>query len=165
MKFSVAATVIIAMAGLAACDGPKVAAEKPASTPDLTAPPAETAPAPMTATPASAASVPVAVAPGAPAFAAVYPGGEIEGDPTLAAGPAGPGGLITFKTDAAPEQVVAFYRQRAEAEGMAPVMEMNQGAARAYGAAKEASGANVQVVASPTENDETSVQLSWSAGE
>lgn len=161
MKFSMAATVVVAMAGLAACDGPRVAAEKPASTPDLTAPPAETAPASMTATPASATSV----APGAPAFAAVYPGAQIEGDPTLAAGPAGPGGLVTFKTDAAPEQVVAFYRQRAEAEGMAPVMEMNQGAARAYGAAKEASGANVQVVASPTENDETSVQLSWSAGQ
>jgi hypothetical protein len=80
-------------------------------------------------------------------------------------GPTGPGGLITFTTDAAPETVVAFYRQRAEAAGLSPVMAMNQGEARAYGAAaRKDKGASLQVVASPGESGLTSVQLSWSAG-
>ena len=66
---------------------------------------------------------------------------------------------------AAPDAVVAFYRQRAEAAGLAPVMAMNQGEARAYGAAaRTANGATMQVVASPGEGGLTSVQLTWSAG-
>ncbi|MNO07877.1 hypothetical protein D3C81_2302640 [compost metagenome] len=72
---------------------------------------------------------------------------------------------MTFTTDAAPDAVVAFYRQRAEAAGLAPVMAMNQGEARAYGAAaRKENGATLQVVAAPGEGGLTSVQLTWSAG-
>jgi hypothetical protein len=44
-------------------------------------------------------------------------------------------------------------------------MGMNQGDARAYGAAGGPAGAtNIHVVAAPGEGGETSVQLSWSEG-
>jgi len=114
------------------------------------------------ATPASAAQP---AAPGAPAFAVVYPGGTASGPATVAQGPDGPGGILSFTTDATPEAVIAFYRQRAEAAGLASVSAMNQGEARAYGAAAEdGSGKLLRVVATPVENGPTSVQLDWTAG-
>ena len=79
---------------------------------------------------------------------------------------AGPGGLVTFTTPASPDDVVAFYRERAEAAGLRSVTGMNQGEARAYGAAGDrVDGPSLQVVAAPTEAGDTSVQLSWSAGQ
>jgi len=114
------------------------------------------------ATPASAAQP---AAPGAPAFAVVYPGGTASGPATVAQGPDGPGGILSFTTDATPEAVIAFYRQRAEAAGLASVSAMNQGEARAYGAAAEdGSGKLLRVVATPVGNGPTSVQLDWTAG-
>jgi hypothetical protein len=104
-------------------------------------------------------------APGAPAFAVLYPGASLDEPAVTASGPAGPGGLVTYSTDADPDAVIAFYRGRAEAAGLASVMAMNQGEARAYGAAGTDIGSNLQVVAAPTETGETSVQLSWSAGQ
>lgn len=122
------------------------------------------APEPESAT-VSAAGSAAPAAPGAPVFAVVYPGGEISAPPTVARGPEGPGGILSFTTDAAPDTVVAFYRQRAEAAGLASVMAMNQGEARAYGAAAEdGSGKLLRVVATPVENGPTSVQLDWTAG-
>ena len=115
------------------------------------------------ATPTSATTPSPAIA-GAPAFATVYPGAVVEGEPVTADGAAGPGGLLTFGTDASPETVVSFYRQRAEAAGLASMMSMNQGDTRAYGASDAASGARLEVVASPQAQG-SSVQLSWSAGQ
>ena len=61
--------------------------------------------------------------------------------------------------------VIDFYRQRAEAAGLASVMAMNTGDARAYGAAAEdGSGKLLRVVATPVEDGPTSVQLDWTAG-
>jgi len=111
--------------------------------------------------PATAAAAPIVA--GAPAYAALYPGGELEGPPTTAE--AGAGGLATFRTDATPDAVIAFYRERAEDAGLASVMGMNQGDARAYGARGDGEeGASLQVVAAPTEDGGTSVQVSWSDG-
>lgn len=119
-------------------------------------------PTPAAALPASA---PAPAAPGAPSFAVVYPGGTASGPATVAQGPDGPGGILSFTTDATPDTVVAFYRQRAEAAGLASVMAMNQGEARAYGAAaRDGSGKLLRVVATPVENGPTSVQLDWTAG-
>ena len=121
--------------------------------------------APAAAAPVAARTVAAPAAPGAPVFAVVYPGGTVSGPATVAQGPDGPGGIRSFTTDAAPETVVAFYRQRAEAAGLASVMAMNQGEARAYGAAAEdGSGKLLRVVATPVENGPTSVQLDWTAG-
>ncbi|MGH7021010.1 MAG: hypothetical protein ACREEY_14075 [Brevundimonas sp.] len=165
MKRSVAAVAVALTVGLIGCDERSEAAPEIASsaaTPE--APPVEThAAAPAAEAPATAVSA--APIDGAPIFAALYPGAQADAPATVASGPTGPGGLITFTTDAAPDAVIAFYRERAEAAGLAPVMAMNQGEARAYGAAaRKTDGATLQVVASPGEGGVTSVQLTWSAG-
>lgn len=152
------------------------AACHPANQPAEPAPDAPTAAAttPAAPTSAAAAAAPSVAAtaveprpplPGAPAYAAIYPGGELDGSPTAASGSAGDGGLVTFTTEASPDAVVAFYKSRAEAAGLTSTLGMNQGDARAYGAAGAgADGASLQVVASPASEGETSVQLSWSEG-
>lgn len=163
MKRSVAAVAVALTVGLIGCDERSEAAPEPSppAPADAPAEAASVAAAPATETPAP----PAALIDGAPTFAALYPGAQADAPPIVANGPTGPGGLITFTTDAGPDAVVAFYRQRAEAAGLAPVMAMNQGQARAYGAAARASnGATLQVVASPGEGGLTSVQLTWSAG-
>ena len=165
MKRSVAAVAVALSVGLVGCDDRSQAA------PETSLPPPADAPAEIAPVAASAPAADVEAAPapasidGAPAFAALYPGAQTDGPATVANGPTGPGGLITFTTDAGPDAVVAFYKQRAEAAGLAPVMAMNQGEARAYGAAaRSTNGATLQVVASPGEGGLTSVQLTWSAG-
>lgn len=167
MKRGMAIVAVIVTAGMAGCDDGPDAAEAALRQPpavavrETPAPTSSHAPAAMVA---KAAASPAA--PGAPAFAVLYPDAATTAEPTLADGPSGPGGLTTFVTDASPEEVVAFYRQRAEAEGLSSVMAMNQGDAQAYGAASsQADGPSLQVVASPTPEGGANVQLSWSAGQ
>ncbi|MFT4956510.1 MAG: hypothetical protein ACI8U3_002917 [Brevundimonas sp.] len=106
----------------------------------------------------------VLAAPGAPAFAVLYPGGTIQEPEAEAGDPAGPSGAVTYLTTASPDEVMAFHRARAEAEGLASVMAMNQGESRAYGAHSTENGANLSVFATPGEDGGASVQLVWSAG-
>ena len=94
----------------------------------------------------------------------IYPGGVIDEDAAPAEIEAGAGGIVTYVTSASPDAVIAFHRTRAEAEGLASVMAMNQGDARAYGAHSTADGGNLSVFATPGEDGGTSVQLVWSAG-
>lgn len=169
MKRLMAALTVAAAAALpAACDraprGEAVDATSETAAAATPAPTETVVPAPAS-TPAEPAPTGTAAAPDAPAFAVLYPGATIEGPAVTASGPAGPGGMVTYTTEADPDAVIAFHRARAEAAGLATSMAMNQGEARAYGAAKPAVGAVLQVVASPTEAGETSVQLSWSAGQ
>lgn len=152
-------------------------AEKPEASSDTglnaqTAAPAASDAAAQPATGAGAAVASTTAAavipalPGAPAYAALYPGAELDGRPTIGAGDAGAGGLVTFRTSASPDEIVAFYKERAEAAGMRSVMGLNQGDARAYGAAGEANdGPRLQVVAAPGDGGATSVQLTWSEGQ
>ena len=102
---------------------------------------------------------------GHPDFAEVYPGARVEGAPVSAGGPSGPGGLVSFTTDATPETVIDFYRERAEASGLSPMSALNQGDTRGYAAIRQDTGASVNVVASPVAGAGTSVQLTWSAGQ
>lgn len=154
-----ALTATMAVAGCGQSPAPGAAASDEAAADTA----ARVAPEPAAAAATTAAAAPAA--PGAPVFAVVYPGGTVSGPATTAQGPDGPGGILSFTTDAAPETVIAFYRQRAEAAGLASVMAMNQGEARAYGAAAEdGSGKLLRVVATPVENGPTSVQLDWTAG-
>ena len=131
------------------------------------APPAETpaAAAEGAATPAAASAV-QPVAPDAPDFAVVYPGGEPQGPPTLAMGPAGPGGILVFTTADTPDKVIEFYRGHAETHGLASIINMTQDGAKAYSAGDGAQGRGqlLSVVATPIEGGGTSVQLDWSAG-
>ncbi|MBX9576243.1 MAG: hypothetical protein K2X07_11445 [Caulobacteraceae bacterium] len=149
---------LLATAGLTlgACSQPAddAAAEAPAA--------AESAPkTPMAAGRPAAAK--------APAYAVLPQDGTPDGSATVADGPEGPGGMVTYQTALSPDAVVEFHRGHAEAAGLATVMTMTQGEARAYGAAaQDASGAGVQVVASPIAAEggrpETSVTLTWTAG-
>lgn len=163
MKRTLAAAALMAALALAGCSQ-GTADEAPAA---AEAAPAADATAPAVAAPAAAAAAGAATpaAPGAPAFAVVYPGGTVEGPATVARGPDGPGGILSFTTEAAPDAVIDFYRQRAESAGLASVMAMNTGDARAYGAAaSDGSGKLLRVVATPVEDGPTSVQLDWTAG-
>lgn len=163
MKRTLAAAALMAAMAMAGCsqapaeDAAEAVAAADAATPVVVETPVEpAAPAASTATPA---------APGAPAFAVIYPGGAPSGPATVARGPDGPGGILSFTTDASPETVIDFYRRRAEAAGLASVMAMNTGDARAYGAAAEdGSGKLLRIVATPVEDGPTSVQLDWTAG-
>ena len=157
MKRTLAAAALMAAMAMAGCS------QAPADE----APAAEAADAavPVAAAPAESAAVAAPAAPGAPAFAVVYPGGATSGPVTVARGPDGPGGILSFTTEASPDTVVDFYRRHAEAAGLASVMAMNTGEARAYGAAAEdGSGKLLRVVATPVEDGPTSVQLDWTAG-
>lgn len=165
MKRSVATVVLALSVGLAACDDRSQAAPE-AESPSV----ASTEPSAYAAPAAAPANAPTPEAPataidGAPTFAALYPGAQADAAPVTASGPDGPGGIVTFTTDATPDAVIDFYRQRAEKAGLSPIMAMNQGEARAYGAsARTDKGASLQVVAAPGEDGLTSVQLSWSNG-
>lgn len=160
MKRFTAAGALACAAALSAACGAEPGAQEP-SAQDATrstdaAPARQIAPAPLPSGPAAAVD--------APDFAVLYPGSELDAPAVTASGPAGPGGMVTYTVQADPDSIIAFYRRHAEAAGLASVMAMNQGEARAYGAAKPDEGANLQVVASPTEGGQTSVQLSWTAG-
>lgn len=166
-----AASAAFVLFALAACDGRGPSPAAPAA-PDAgraasaSAAPAEaSAPSDAASTAAAAETPVVPAAPGAPGYAALYPGAVLEQPQTVAAGPDGEGGLVTFRTPASPDEVVNFYRERAEQAGLASVTGMNQGDARAYGAAGGTAGSTtLHVVAAPTGTGETSVQLSWSEG-
>ncbi|RZJ41238.1 MAG: hypothetical protein EON86_10875 [Brevundimonas sp.] len=164
MKRTLSAVAISAAIVMTGCNrnedkGPAVDA-----TPATAATDAETAAGPASAPSATTPSTPAQpAAPGAPEFAVVYPGGTPSGAPTVAQGPAGPGGILAFTTDASPDEVVTFYRQRAEASGLKPINSLNRDEARAYSAGD---GGNrlLQVVATPIVDGPTDVQLTWSGG-
>ena len=161
MKRTLATAALMAAMAMAGCSQAP-ADEAPAAAEAVAA---ADAAAPAAAAPAESSAVATPAAPGAPAFAVVYPGGTAQGPVTVARGPDGPGGILSFTTEATPDAVVAFYRKRAEAAGLASVMAMNTGEARAYGAAAgDGSGKLLHVVATPVEDGPTSVQLDWTNG-
>lgn len=100
---------------------------------------------------------------GAPEYAVIYPGGEPKGAVTPGMSPAGPGGILEFTTDATPDEVVAFYRQRAEASGLKPINSLSRDDARGYSAG-DGGAKLLNVVATPVEGGPTDVLLSWTGG-
>jgi hypothetical protein len=108
-------------------------------------------------------------APRSPNYAVLPEDGVPETAPTVADGPNGAGGMVTYATALSPDEVIEFHKRHAESAGLATVSTMTLGEARAYGAAaQDGSGAGMNVVASPVaaEGDaiETSVSLTWTAG-
>lgn len=131
-------------------------AESASAAPDVSA---ETAPAADEAGVTAAAVTPIME--GAPAYAPLYPGAEVE---QTTAAPAGEGGIVIYTTEASPETVVDFHKAQAEAAGLESTVSMSQGETRAYGASGAEGADTLSVVASP-DGDATSVQVSWSEGE
>lgn len=164
MTLRLAASAVVVLFCLAGCDRSAQPVEAKAA-PEASAPTVSDVTPPAAAAPAVGGGA-ASAADGPPSFAVVYPGAQVDGQPLAGGGEAGPGGLVTFTTTASPDDVVAFYRERAERAGLRSVAGMNQGDTRAYGAAADAvNGASLQVVATPTETGVTSVQLGWSAGQ
>ena len=157
MKHCVAAVAVSLTVGLAGCDetSPAKTGAAPNDThkaPEMTAP-ADTPPPAAPPSPSAVGAEPAGA--GAPKFAVVYPGAEVQSGTAQ-------GHQISFTTDAQPDTVIDFYRKLAEASGLRPTAAMNQGGARAYGASDQTDGGySLQVVASPTEEGLTLVQLSW----
>ncbi len=167
MKRSLATTAVVAAMVLAGCserEPAKEAATAGDAAVEAVAPGAEAPAGTTPAAPAGAAVLPAAES--APAFAVLYPGAELKGPATVAQGPAGPGGIVQFTTDAEPEAVIAFYRQRAEAAGLKQINSMNRGDAQAYSAGDGANGRGqlMQVIATRIEGGPTDVQLDWTTG-
>ena len=167
MKRSLAATAVTAAMVLAGCSEREPAAEADAAgdvAVEAAAPATEAPAEARLAPPAGAAATPAAA--GAPDFAVIYPGAELKGPATVAQGPSGPGGIVQFTTDADPEAVIAFYRQRAEAAGLKQINSMNSGDAQAYSAGDGATGRGqlLQVIATRVEGGPTDVQLDWTTG-
>ncbi|MFC0634786.1 hypothetical protein [Brevundimonas balnearis] len=155
MRFPTIAFACLTLAACGPADPTSVEAAPDADAADI----AEAAPPPH------AEVAPVAVAEpvdGAPAFVPTFPGAEVEQQAADATA-ASEGGMVVFTTDASPDEVVEFYKARAEAEGLASTMNMNHGDTRAYGATDAEGGETLSVVASP-DGDQTSVQLTWSQG-
>ena len=161
MKHCVAAVAVGLTVGLAGCDdrGSAPSDNTPQDTviapENLEAAATPAAPAPAEASaeaPVSAGGEAIAHAPD---FIALFPGAEVTSSE-------GRKPQISFVTDADPDTVIAFYKDRAESAGLRPTAAMNQGAARAYGASRQGTdGETLEVIASPTEEGKTSVQLSW----
>ncbi|HYD26888.1 hypothetical protein [Brevundimonas sp.] len=167
MKRTLAATAIMGAMVLAACGERPPAAEgaEPAAAEATAVPAADAAVEVVAPSPAPGGAGALPAADGAPAFAVIYPGGVPEGPATVARGPDGPGGIVAFTTDATPADVVAFYRQRAEAAGLKSINTMNRGDSMGYSAGDGADGRGqlLSVVATRVEGEPTSVQLSWTA--
>ncbi|MBA4805287.1 MAG: hypothetical protein H2038_11595 [Brevundimonas sp.] len=171
MKRLFAAAAVSAAMVMTGCDRPAEEPAAPAAADAATETAATPPPAdPGRAAPAAGAEVAAGpalpAAPGAPAFAVVYPGGVAKSGAVSGQSPAGPGGMLEFTTEATPDEVVAFYRQRAEAAGLKSITSLNRDGARGYAAGDGADGRGqmLNVVATPVEDGPTDVVLSWSSG-
>ncbi|NJC41097.1 hypothetical protein GGQ87_001355 [Brevundimonas alba] len=168
MKRSLAATAIVGAMVLAGCGQSRPAdeanAEGAAAAESVAAPATADSTARMAPAPAAASATPAAD--GAPAFAVIYPGGSPGGPATQAQSAEGPGGIVEFTTEASPADVVAFYRQRAEAAGLKSINTMNNGDSMGYSAGDGVNGRGqlLSVVATRVDGEPTSVQLTWTAG-
>ena len=130
-------------------------------------PPAEAeAAAPETPeAPADDAEVAEVTSSGPPAYAAAYPGAQ----PSPSDAPTTDlGGTATFTTSDSPEAVIDFYQAKARDSGLSTVSALKQGQTQAYAAVDpEGRGATLQVVAEPSEADDsqTRVSVTWTAGQ
>lgn len=130
--------------------------------PDAGAAAAEAAPVAKVETTADAATTPPApvlpAGPDAPAFAVLYPGAQpappVEGEEPRA-------DQAVFVAAATPTDIVGFYRQKAEAAGLSPVMAMSQEAMDAFGALSPSTGESLEVVAEAIDDGQSRVTLRW----
>lgn len=161
MKFLVTVSALVGTAALlAACNND---ASAPSAAEIVVE--ADSVPASAEITPETSSEVTLARQPlskDAPAFASLYPQAQLNQPVVIASENGSEGGIAEFTTIDTPEMVIDHYRLLADRSGLLPVMAMNQGSARAF-AAKSNQGAELQVVASPAEDGQTSVQLTWQA--
>ncbi|MBI5940317.1 MAG: hypothetical protein HY859_07815 [Caulobacterales bacterium] len=95
-----------------------------------------------------------------PAFAQVYPGGQIQSSAAGIGDAKTNGGMVVFTTADAPDKVLAFYRSQAQASGLKSQLDADMGAARQFAANDEATGRVLQVIVSG-QDGASQVQLIW----
>jgi hypothetical protein len=156
MRIAISAFVGLALFGLTACDQ-----KHEASVVKTTSATGETTTYSVKGTNGSEE---VNIGPGAttklPDYLPLYPGAAVQTS-VNGSGASGTGGTVIFKTSASAADVIAFYKQKTSAAGMAETMSMTSGAMVTFGAGKQGTKEAVQVVAT-TGTDGTSVQLVWS---
>jgi hypothetical protein len=96
-----------------------------------------------------------------PSYLPLYPGAKVTASFT-GQGKDGSGGMVSFHTPAAPAEVIAFYKQKAGAAGMADTMNMDSGGTMVYIAANEKAKSQVSVSATKA-SDGTDAQVTWGA--
>lgn len=91
-----------------------------------------------------------------PDYAQPYPGSRVV---STVNAPGDGAGMTTLETDADPEAIIAFYRERAEAAGLTPRASMTMGDTRQFGATGP-DGEEFNVVVSP-QGDRSTVAVTW----
>lgn len=94
-----------------------------------------------------------------PDFAPAYPGGQVKVSVTS---PTEGGGTFAFETSDAPENVIAFYKDKAASAGLAEKLNMNANGALTYMASAGDDKKTLQVIATKT-GASTNAQVSWAA--
>lgn len=97
---------------------------------------------------------------GLPDFAPVYPGAAIQSSAAGIGDANTNGGMVVFTTSDAPDKVLAFYRGKAQANGLKSQLDADMGAARQFAANDEATGRVLQVIVS-SQGGASQVQLIW----
>jgi hypothetical protein len=91
-----------------------------------------------------------------PAYAPIFPGASVETSVTAP----GKGGMVAFKTSAAPEAVIAFYKKSVSGVGFKDTLNMTSGDTMTYSAADD-KGVHVLNVVASKGGDGTQVQVTW----
>jgi hypothetical protein len=97
-----------------------------------------------------------------PSYLPMYPGGDVKSS-MIGNGKDGMGGLVVFHTSASTSDIIAFYKGKATAAGMADTMDMNSGNTTMYVGTNEKTKQTVQVAATKAgDGSGSDVQLTWS---
>jgi len=94
-----------------------------------------------------------------PDFVPLYPGAKVQSSVT-GNGSGGAGGTYMFDTTAAPADVIAFYKSKAAAAGLAETLNLTNGQGITYVASANEGKKTIQVVAVKADNG-AHVQVIW----
>ncbi len=94
-----------------------------------------------------------------PDWLPLYAGAQVKASFT-GQGKDGTGGMVSFHTTAAPADVIAFYKQKAAAAGMADTMNMDSNGTTVYIGANEKTKSQLSVSATKG-SDGTDAQVTW----
>ena len=91
-----------------------------------------------------------------PDYAQPYPGSRVV---STVNAPGDGAGMTTLETDADPDAIITFYRERAEAAGLTPRASMTMGETRQFGASGP-DGTEFNVLVSP-QGGRSTVAVTW----
>ena len=95
-----------------------------------------------------------------PAFAPLFPGAKVTSSIDESSATGG-GAMVAFTTSSSPGDVIAFYKQKSLAAGLASTLDMSSGDNQTYVASKDR--LSVQVIAAKSA-DGTHASITWATG-